>query len=198
MFLSLIFPFLICYHSIIMNETLTESLNFIFSILAIVSIGISSLIFAVYIFKNSENTLIISLKKIIDEYHILFAWTIASLASIGSLFYSEISGFVPCTYCWYERIAMYPLVAVLGIGIFLKDNRSWVYGFPLSFIGLLITMYHYQLQMFPDQTALSCSTEVSCTGTWILEFGFVTMPFMALSTFLLISVLLLLPNFKKT
>ena len=56
-----------------------------------------------------------------------FAWTIASLASIGSLFYSEISRFVPCTYCWYERIAMYPLVVILGVGLIIKNNQSWLF-----------------------------------------------------------------------
>ena len=86
---------------------------------------------------------------------------------------------------------------MLGIGILIKDNKSWLYGLPLSIIGLLITIYHYQLQMFPNQNSPTCSTEVSCTGTWIKEFGFVTMPFMALSTFLLISVLLLIPKIKN-
>ena len=134
-----------------MNETLTEFLNLIFSILSIVSILIALSILAVFFLKKSKNKLIIFLKNTINEYHILFAWTIASLASIGSLFYSEISGFVPCTYCWYERIAMYPLVIVLGIGILIKDNKSWLYGLPLSIIGLLITIYHYQLQMYKHQ-----------------------------------------------
>ena len=92
---------------------------------------------------------------------------------------------------------MYPLVIILGVGLIIKNNQSWLFGLPLSVIGLLITIYHYQLQIFPNQNSFSCSTEVSCTGTWIMEFGFVTMPFMALSTFLLISVLLLLPNIRK-
>jgi len=179
-----------------MNETLTELLNKIFSVLSIFAIVLSILIIFVFLFRSSENNLIKGIKNIIIENHVLFAWTIASLASIGSLFYSEISGFVPCTYCWYERIAMYPLVLVLGVGIFLKSKESWIFGFPLAGIGLIITIYHYQLQIFPDQNSISCSTDVSCTGTWIMEFGFVTMPFMALSTFLLISVLLLLPNIK--
>ena len=179
-----------------MNETLTELLNKVFSILSIVSILFSLLIIIIFYTRSPRNNLILSTKNILTEYNVLFAWTIASLASIGSLFYSEISGFVPCTYCWYERIAMYPLVAILGVGIILKNKQSWLFGLPLSAIGLLITVYHYQLQIFPNQNAFSCSTEVSCTGTWIMEFGFITMPFMALSTFLLISVLLLIPNIK--
>ena len=177
-----------------MNETLTEALNKIFSVLSIFSIAFSLIIIFIFMIKGTKNNFLLNIKNFINNYHILLAWTIASLASIGSLFYSEISGFVPCTYCWYERIAMYPLVLILGVGIYLKSKDSWLYGLPLSIIGLIITIYHYQLQIFPDQSSPSCSTEVSCTGTWIMEFGFVTMPFMALSTFLLISVLLLIPN----
>ena len=179
-----------------MNETLTDLLNKVFSILSIVSIIFSIIIITIFIIKSPKNNFVLNSKKFLTEYNILFAWTIASLASIGSLFYSEISGFVPCTYCWYERIAMYPLVVVLGIGMMIKNRQTWLFGLPLSSIGLLITIYHYQLQIFPNQNSFSCSTEVSCTGTWIMEFGFITMPFMALSTFLLISVLLLLPNIK--
>tara|TARA_B100001093_G_C26509063_1_gene876717 strand:+ start:160 stop:708 length:549 start_codon:yes stop_codon:yes gene_type:complete len=180
-----------------MNETLTEALNIIFSLLSIFAIAFSLIIIFIFTIKGTGNSFIFSIKNLIKDYHILLAWTIASLASIGSLFYSEISGFVPCTYCWYERIAMYPLVLILGVGIYLKSKDSWLYALPLSIIGLLITIYHYQLQMFPNQNSLSCSTEVSCTGTWIKEFGFVTMPFMALSTFFLISVLLLIPNINN-
>ena len=65
---------------------------------------------------------------------------------------------------------MYPLVVILGIGMMIKNRQTWLFGLPLSSIGLLITIYHYQLQIFPNQNSFSSSTEVSCTGTWIMEF----------------------------
>ncbi|MFL2673589.1 MAG: disulfide oxidoreductase [Dehalococcoidia bacterium] len=183
-----------------MNDIATEALNKIFSILAIVSISISAIIFITYLFSklfSAKLSIISNFNKLIYDNSVVFSWAIATLATFGSLFYSEVSGFIPCTFCWYERIAMYPLVLILGIGIIKKNHEVWIYAFPFSLIGLLVSIYHYQLQMFPDQSSISCSTDVSCSGSWILEFGFVTMPFMALSTFLLISVLLLIPNIIK-
>ena len=82
-----------------MNETLTDLLNKVFSILSIVSIIFSIIIITIFIIKSPKNNFVLNSKKFLVEYNILFTWTIASLASIGSLFYSEISGFVPCTYC---------------------------------------------------------------------------------------------------
>ena len=105
-----------------MNETLTDLLNKVFSILSIASIIFSLIIITIFIVRSPRNNIVINTKNILIEYNILFAWTIASLASIGSLFYSEISGFVPCTYCWYERIAMYPLVIILGVGLIIKNK----------------------------------------------------------------------------
>ena len=183
-----------------MNDIATEALNKIFSILAIASVGISVVIIQNYIFAKffpAKSGIVTNFNKLIYDNSTSLSWAIATLATLGSLFYSEISGFVPCTFCWYERIVMYPLVIILGIGILKKNKEIWIYGLPFSLIGLLISIYHYQLQIFPNQKSVSCTTEASCSGSWIMEFGFVTMPFMALSTFLLISVLLLIPNINN-
>jgi disulfide bond formation protein DsbB len=183
-----------------MNDIATEALNKIFSMLAIASIGISTIIILSYLFTKLfpvKSSIINNFNQLIYDNSVVFSWAIATLALLGSLFYSEISGFVPCTFCWYERIAMYPLVLILGIGILRRNKEIWAYGLPFSLIGLVISIYHYQLQIIPDQQSVSCSSETSCSGSWIMEFGFVTMPFMALSTFLLISVLLLIPNINN-
>ena len=183
-----------------MNDIATEALNKIFSILALASIGISTIIIFSYLFTKifpSKLSILNNFNKLIHENAVIFSWAIATLATLGSLFYSEISGFVPCTFCWYERIAMYPLVLILGIGMWRRNKEIWIYGLPFSFIGLIISIYHYQLQIIPDQQSVSCSSDASCAGSWIMEFGFITMPFMALSTFLLISVLLLVPNINN-
>ena len=180
-----------------MNEIITELLNKLFSYLAILSVTISLLIIIAKYSLNERSFIGSKFFEIISENSILLAWSLASLATLGSLFYSEVSNFIPCTYCWYERILMYPLVLILGIAVIRKDENAWIYGAPLSIIGIIVSIYHYQLQIFPDQNSISCSGEASCAGKWILEFGFVTMPFMAFSTFLLISVLLLLNRNKN-
>ncbi|MGD9755655.1 MAG: disulfide oxidoreductase [Acidimicrobiia bacterium] len=120
-----------------------------------------------------------------------FAFAIAAVATAGSLYYSEVAGFTPCKLCWFQRICMYPQALVLGIAAVRRDRSAWQYALPLSVLGAGISIYHYQLQRFPAQTSGFCTLEAPCTAKEVDQFGFVTIPFMALSGFLLISVLLL-------
>ena len=94
---------------------------------------------------------------------------------------------------------MYPLVIILGIASWRDDFKVKIYALPLAIIGMLISIYHYQLQLFPNQSAISCSSNasgssISCTGSWFLEFGFISIPFMAFTGFLLIISLLLITD----
>lgn len=117
---------------------------------------------------------------------------VALAATGGSLYYSEVVGFVPCVLCWYQRIAMYPLVPVLAVGALRADARAWSYGLPLSVVGLGIALYHVLIQFQPALDAGVCAAGVSCTGRYIAVFGFVSIPVMAACGFLLVSALLLL------
>jgi disulfide bond formation protein DsbB len=115
---------------------------------------------------------------------------VAAAATLGSLYYSEIAHYVPCDYCWYQRIAMYPLALILGIAAFRDDRSITRYAVPLAAAGGLISGYHYLIQQFPDLSTGSCSAAAPCTATWVWEFGFVSIPFMALSCFAAIVALL--------
>lgn len=115
----------------------------------------------------------------------------AAVATGGSLYYSEVVGFVPCLLCWYQRIAMYPLVLVLGVGAITADGRAWRYGLPLSVVGLGIAAYHVMIQFRPAIGSGMCSADVPCTARYVSEFGFVSIPVMSGSGFLLMTVLLL-------
>jgi disulfide bond formation protein DsbB len=119
-----------------------------------------------------------------------WAWGVASLATAGSLYFSEVVGFVPCLLCWYQRIAMYPLVLVLGVGLLRGDTGVWRYGLPLSVVGLVISSYHVALQFRPSLELIPCGTGVSCSGRYVTVFGFVSIPVMAGAAFLLITTLL--------
>ncbi|TVP58365.1 MAG: disulfide bond formation protein B [Gemmatimonadales bacterium] len=116
---------------------------------------------------------------------------IATFASVGSLYLSESVGFIPCLLCWYQRIAMYPLVPVLAVGALLADRGAWRYGLPLSVIGLLIAAYHVLIQLRPGLDAGMCEAGVPCTARYLAIFGFISIPVMAGAAFLLISAILL-------
>jgi disulfide bond formation protein DsbB len=119
------------------------------------------------------------------------AFLVALTATAGSLYLSEVAGFIPCTLCWYQRIAMYPLVLVLGIAAWRGDGGIRSYVVPVAGIGALIAAYHVALQRLPGLPSGSCSLDVPCTAIYVERFGFVTIPVMALVAFLAILALLL-------
>ena len=113
---------------------------------------------------------------------------VALTATLGSLFYSEVAGFVPCEFCWYQRILMYPLALILLVALVSRSRVEPRYIVALAAVGLPISIYHYQLQMFPEQATV-CSSFVPCSVKELEEWGFITIPFMAGAAFL--SILLL-------
>ena len=116
---------------------------------------------------------------------------VALAATLGSLYLSEIAHLIPCRYCWFQRIAMYPLAVILLIAAFRKEGLIRIYAATLATIGASIAAYHRFIQIFPDLDAGSCTaTGPACSSPLILKFGFVSIPYMALSAFLLILTLL--------
>jgi disulfide bond formation protein DsbB len=120
------------------------------------------------------------------------AWIVAVVAMTGSLFYSEVANFPPCTLCWYQRIAMYPLVAILYVGAALRDRSVRLYALPLVMVGGAISSYHYLLERFPNIGSSACEVTNPCTVLWVWRFHYISIPVMALSAFALILTLLLL------
>ena len=122
-----------------------------------------------------------------QKYAMFIAWGQALIAMIGSLFFSLVMQLPPCDLCWYQRIAMYPLVIILGIGIMRKDKTSLLYAIPLAVIGWVIAAYHNLLyyNILPEAMA-PCKAGISCTTRYIEWFGFVTIPLLSLVAFSII------------
>jgi len=133
-----------------------------------------------------------AVREMVRPHALQIAWLVATVATAGSLYYSEVAGFVPCVLCWYQRIAMYPLSAVLAVAAIRRDGQVWRYVLPPTVVGGLIATYHYQLQRFPSQSSLTCDAEVPCTQTWVWEFHYISIPLMALTGFVFITTLVLL------
>lgn len=114
----------------------------------------------------------------------------ALIATCGSLYFSEVRGYVPCVLCWYQRILMYPLTGVIAVGLLRRDRNLPYYVLPLSLYGVGMSGYHYLLEktdLFAGSAA--CAQGVSCTTQWINWFGFVTIPFLAFTAFLIITLM---------
>jgi disulfide bond formation protein DsbB len=117
---------------------------------------------------------------------------VALVTMAGSLYYSEVAHFVPCKLCWYQRIAAYPLTILLLVAAIRRDRRVWFYAVPLAVAGAGFAVYHSQLQAFPDQTSSFCTVTEPCTVRYVWEWGFVSLPLMALSAFVFIIALVLI------
>jgi|SRR5690625_739864 len=125
-----------------------------------------------------------------SETLLLFIWGVALIATLGSLFYSEVIGYVPCDLCWVQRIFMYPLVIIYGVAAFKKDISVALAGLILSMIGFFISVYHYLLQKLPALQDVGGTCQiVPCNLQYVNYFGFITIPFLAGLAFLIISVL---------
>ena len=119
------------------------------------------------------------------------AGLVALVTTMGSLYFSQVAGFIPCELCWFQRIAMYPLGLILLIAATRRDRAIWIYAVPLAAVGSVISTYHTQLQAFPEQSSFCTSTGTPCTTRYVWEFHFVSLPFMALTAFALIITMLL-------
>lgn len=123
------------------------------------------------------------------ENGLTFISIVSLVATLGSLYFSQIRGFEPCTLCWYQRILMYPIILISGIGLFQKNATIALTTAVFAFIGGGISLYHYGIQKlaFLGDTAPSCGL-VPCTGQYINYLGFITIPFLALIAFTLIAI----------
>jgi len=129
---------------------------------------------------------------------LFLAGFVALFGMMASLYLSDIAHFIPCKLCWYQRIVMYPLAFLLTFAGIRGDFGIRVYGLAMSCFGAFISIYHYQLQLNPEQHSPFCSAFESCTVQYLNIFGFMSIPFMALMGFFFIFSLLMFANDQRT
>lgn len=130
-------------------------------------------------------------ERFVQNNGLILMLIVALTATLSSLYFSEVAGWSPCKYCWIQRIFMYPQVILLAIALWKRDRtvaRSIV---ALSLIGLAYAAYHYYIQMYDiiassSNPATPCDASgESCVKTPFVQFGYITIPMMALTAFLL-------------
>ena len=134
-----------------------------------------------------------------DWMIVFICWLVASVSTLGSLFFSEIMELAPCALCWYQRIFMFPLVIILLIGLFPFDKNIIRYALPLAIIGWGFAFYHYLLYsgIIPESIQ-PCSQGVSCSETYLDLFGFLTIPMLSLISFSIIIGFLLILRRRRS
>jgi len=165
----------------------------VFALVGLVALFWLGLMFVASKLSDGVDDSFTRLRRRLSPLAITGAWGAATLAMAGSLYFSEVANYTPCTLCWYQRIAMYPLVLILGIAAIRRDTGIRLYAIPLAAVGAVIASYHYLLEWFPQIDTGACTVGIPCTQVWFREFGFVSLPLLALIAFGLVIALLLIP-----
>lgn len=167
---------------------MTDSINYIISLGGIFSHIIIALLLSILIFKKYN-----SFTDFVGRNGLLLSWAVALVGLVTSLYYSEVAGFEPCVLCWYQRIFLYPLVFILYVAIIRKNDKTiFPYAFTLSIIGTLLAVYHTYVQFFAV-TPVTCSFSggVPCNETYFVNFGYISIPVLSLTAFVLIDLFLI-------
>jgi disulfide bond formation protein DsbB len=160
------------------------------SVLTVAGQGISLVVAVALTLSLFGNRMGLVIRNWVSTHAIVLMGTVAAVATAGSLFYSEIALFAPCKDCWIQRIFMYPQVVLLGIAFFRKDKNIAWYILALSLLGGAMSAAHYieqwgaMLNPLENDPLAPCDLSgVSCSATYIFQFGYITIPLMAGTAF---------------
>ena len=161
------------------------TLNFLLSVGGLGLTALTVILFVDYVWYGSQ-----FYRKFVEK----FVWQLILVTTVGSvvlsLVYSEYFGFIPCSLCWLQRIALYPQALLALMAMRTKERVFFpFYSIGLSVFGLMVAVYHYVYQMMPKEptgsSIMPCLADGSadCATKIIDEFGFVTFPFLSAVTF---------------
>jgi disulfide bond formation protein DsbB len=173
--------------------------NHIYSIGILVTVFIAILSFvALFIFRTEHSTWLTYVK----ENAINLYLTLLIIATVGSLFYSEIADFTPCKLCWIQRIFIFPQILIILVSKFNKKKEvlmeniwgylSWMTGF-----GLFFTIIHNYIYYFGKETSATCDAAASCKAYYMYEYGIVTIPFMALGLLVSLATIFFIKKYYR-
>ena len=173
-------------------------------IVALAALGVVGLVLAGLLFLtgllwlSGRRLPLRTLRRWIWGYELWLAFLVAAVATGGSLFFSEVAHFVPCELCWFQRICMYPLSITTLLMALADDHRAARYLLPLPLVGAGVSTYHLLVENGVVKQAQACllSAPGGCATKWINEFGFVTIPTLALTAFVLVFAALLFSVFE--
>lgn len=139
-----------------------------------------------------------AIRRLLWGYELWGAFVVAAIATGGSLFYSQVAGFIPCEFCWFQRVLMYPLSILTLLIAARGDNRAARYLIPLPVVGAGTSIYHMLIErgVIEESKACTVSAPGGCGTNWIANhgFGYLTIPTLALTAFLLIIGFLVLAS----
>ncbi len=170
----------------------TTTLSRFFAVLALCTFAATLVVTALAITRRLRpESSAAALLDDIAENSLWLGTIVAVVTTGGSLYYSLGAHFTPCELCWYQRICVYPLSVILLIAAARRDFAVWRYALPPAAVGIVIAVYHSQLQAFPSQHSF-CAVDNPCTARFVWQFGFVSLPLMDLAALTFIAAMLVL------
>ena len=173
----------------IVNKILSLGTIFLQILIALIAINL-------ILFRSPNNKILLFFKK----YTFFFGFFVALGAVALSLFYSGIVGYPPCELCWIQRIFLYPQLILFSMELYKRDRSIIDFSIVFAIFGSLVSIYHIYIES-GGSSSLGCAAltpsnvnQVSCAIRYIYEFGYITMPIMALTLSLFIISILL--NYK--
>lgn len=141
-----------------------------------------------------RRSLYASLMSRIAQFATPLGFLLAAASTFGSLLYSEVAGFPACVLCWIQRIFMYPLTALFLLAVWRRENIILPYTLFLSILGGGVALYQWVKDMVHVYTGViipcpAVSGLPSCDTIYINEFGYITIPMLALNAFILIGII---------
>lgn len=173
------------------------SFNQVVTFFAVGAVGLTALLGAVIVLATARRSVAVSLAHSLRGLALGLAAAMAVVATLGSLYLSEVVGLEPCKLCWFQRIGMYPLALILVIAAIRTDGAIRLYAATLASLGGAISLYHYALQWFPSLEVTTCSATAPCSAALVWKFGFVSIPFMAFVSFATVLTLLALDRLSE-
>jgi disulfide bond formation protein DsbB len=138
-----------------------------------------------------------AVRDLLWGYELWGAFVVAAIATGGSLFYSQVAGAVPCEFCWFQRVLMYPL-SILTLFLAARgDARGARYLIPLPVVGAGTSVYHMLIERHVIEEPHACTLHgPGCAANWLTKegFGYLTIPTLALTGFLLLIGFLVLAS----
>jgi disulfide bond formation protein DsbB len=173
------------------------------SLLPIINAGASVFVVLSQAFSLLVIILILTKKRyqvldFISKYILIIVFLVSAGAVLVSLFYSDVIGYAPCLLCWLQRIFVYPVAFISALAIWKRDRSIIDYALLLSVIGFFIGVYHNLVYYF-DISLVPCpATGPSCAAHYVSELGgYVSIPMMSMTAFLLLVVLLVSAKIRK-
>ncbi|MEQ1500287.1 MAG: disulfide bond formation protein B [Parcubacteria group bacterium] len=164
-----------------MTQFIQSNINFVVTTLTLLSnivfVGVIGFMF----FDRKFKDLVFDF---VNKHILKLIFVTSATAMIGSLVYSTVVGFPPCELCWIQRIFMFPQPILTLLAMRKKDKSIVDYLLVLSILGGAVALYHSLSNLGIGDGVVGCTSLAGdCAKLYVLEYGYITIPFMSFSIF---------------